>query len=218
MLVYLTKYIRYPNIVIVEAEETGLTYTSSRDCVVGRQVVIVVYLPETLDLRLTPDIGLRSLCEAKQEKQFFILNLFCVFHWLFNSLFDKCTLKSVLWITFSLPIIFYLCLSQVILPSFMHCQNADFCLSLVLWVIGFRRSNKILLFQLLIVFQMFKILSIDTEEESDYKGTVNMSDLTTLEALAFGYDVQWPISLILNRKSLAMYQMLFRHLFNCKHV
>ena len=80
MLVYLTKYIRYPNIVIVEAEETGLTYTSSRDCVVGRQVVIVVYLPETLDLRLTPDIGLRSLCEAKQEKQFFILNLFCVFH------------------------------------------------------------------------------------------------------------------------------------------
>ena len=93
-----------------------------------------------------------------------------------------------------------------------------FCLSLVLRVIGISRSNKILLFQVLIVFQMFKILSIDTEEESDYKGTGNMSDLTTLEALAFGYDVQWPISLILNRKSLAMYQMLFRHLFYCKHV
>ena len=65
---------------------------------------------------------------------------------------------------------------------------------------------------------MFKILSIETEEESEYKGTGNTSDLTTLEAMAFGYDVQWPISLILNRRSLAMYQMLFRHLFYCKHV
>jgi hypothetical protein len=37
---------------------------------------------------------------------------------------------------------------------------------------------------------MCKILSIDTDEESDYKGPVNTADLTTLEALAFGYDVQ----------------------------
>jgi gamma-tubulin complex component 2 len=54
---------------------------------------------------------------------------------------------------------------------------------------------------------MFKILSIETEEECEYKGTGNSSDLTTLEAMAFGYDVQWPISLILNRRSLAMYQV-----------
>ena len=65
---------------------------------------------------------------------------------------------------------------------------------------------------------MCKILSIDTEAESDYKVPVNPSDLTVLEALAFGYDVTWPISLILNRKALACYQMLFRHLLYCKHV
>jgi len=59
---------------------------------------------------------------------------------------------------------------------------------------------------------MCKILSIDTKDEAEFKGPVNRSDLTTLEAFAFGYDVHWPISLILNRKSLACYQMLCRHL------
>ena len=69
-----------------------------------------------------------------------------------------------------------------------------------------------------LIHQMSKILSIDTESESEFKGPVNTADLSGLEAFAFGYDVQWPISLILNRKSLACYQMLFRHLFYCKHV
>jgi gamma-tubulin complex component 2 len=54
---------------------------------------------------------------------------------------------------------------------------------------------------------MCKILSIDTESESEFKGPVNTSDLTALEAFAFGYDVHWPISLILNRKALACYQV-----------
>ena len=66
--------------------------------------------------------------------------------------------------------------------------------------------------------QMNKILSIDTEAESEFKGPVDKSDLSGLEAMAFTYDVQWPISLVLNRKSLACYQMLLRHLFYCKHV
>ena len=69
-----------------------------------------------------------------------------------------------------------------------------------------------------LIFQMCKILSIDTESEMDFKRPVNQSELTGLEAFAFGYDVQWPISLILNRKSLACYQMLLRHLLYCKHV
>lgn len=73
-------------------------------------------------------------------------------------------------------------------------------------------------FNTTLIFQMSKILSIDTESESDFKGPANTTDLTGLEAFAFGYDVQWPISLILNRKSLACYQMLLRHLFYCKHV
>ena len=50
------------------------------------------------------------------------------------------------------------------------------------------------------MFQMCKILSIDTESEADFKkSAVNTSELTGLEAFAFGYDVQWPLSLILNR-------------------
>ena len=69
-----------------------------------------------------------------------------------------------------------------------------------------------------LIYQMNKILSIDTEAESEFKGPVDTAELTGLEAFAFGYDVQWPISLILNRKSLACYQMLLRHLFFCKHV
>lgn len=68
-----------------------------------------------------------------------------------------------------------------------------------------------------LIFQMSKIQSIDTEAEDDYKFP-NNQDLTGLEAFAFGYDVQWPVSLVLNRKSLACYQMLLRHLFYCKHV
>lgn len=67
-------------------------------------------------------------------------------------------------------------------------------------------------------FQMSKILSIDTEAESEFKGPADTADLTGLEAFAFGYDVQWPVSLVLNRKSLACYQMLLRHLLFCKHV
>ncbi|CAD6238067.1 GSCOCG00008377001-RA-CDS [Cotesia congregata] len=52
-------------------------------------------------------------------------------------------------------------------------------------------------------FQMFRILSIQTSDE---------------KAFAFNYEVKWPVSLVINRKAIACYQMLFRHLFNCKHI
>uniref|UniRef100_T1JH36 Gamma-tubulin complex component 2 n=1 Tax=Strigamia maritima TaxID=126957 RepID=T1JH36_STRMM len=65
--------------------------------------------------------------------------------------------------------------------------------------------------------QMFKILSIETKEEKDYK-SVGELKLSGLEAFSFDYEVKWPLSLILNRKALACYQMLFRHLFYSKHV
>lgn len=42
--------------------------------------------------------------------------------------------------------------------------------------------------------------------------------LTGLDAFVFNYDVKWPVSLILNRKAIACYQMLFRHLFYCKYI
>lgn len=67
-------------------------------------------------------------------------------------------------------------------------------------------------------FQMFKILSIDTEDEKDYKQNKDCPPLTGVETFSFGMEVKWPVSLILNHKAIACYQMIFRHLFYCKHV
>ena len=47
---------------------------------------------------------------------------------------------------------------------------------------------------------MCKILSIDTDAESEFRAPSNPDDLTGLEAFAFGYEVQWPVSLVLNRE------------------
>ncbi|CAD1472109.1 unnamed protein product, partial [Heterotrigona itama] len=66
-------------------------------------------------------------------------------------------------------------------------------------------------------FQMFRILSIQTREEKEYSSQTDKT-LTGLEAFVFNYDVKWPVSLILNRKAIACYQMLFRHLFYCKYI
>ncbi|KAG7187912.1 hypothetical protein KM043_013877 [Ampulex compressa] len=66
-------------------------------------------------------------------------------------------------------------------------------------------------------FQMFRILSIQTKEEKEYSCQTGKA-LTGLEAFVFNYDVKWPVSLILNRKAIACYQMVFRHLFYCKYV
>ncbi|XP_043269491.1 gamma-tubulin complex component 2-like isoform X3 [Venturia canescens] len=66
-------------------------------------------------------------------------------------------------------------------------------------------------------FQMFRILSIQTRDEKEYCYQAE-KPLTGLEAFVFNYDVKWPVSLVINRKAIACYQMLFRHLLYCKHV
>lgn len=43
-------------------------------------------------------------------------------------------------------------------------------------------------------------------------------DLSGLECFVFQYNVQWPVSIVLNQWALSQYQMLFRLLFYCKHV
>ena len=45
--------------------------------------------------------------------------------------------------------------------------------------------------------------------------TINLSGL---EAFSLDYNVGWPLSLVINRKALTKYQLLFRHLFYCKHI
>lgn len=57
--------------------------------------------------------------------------------------------------------------------------------------------------------ESFTLDATDTMEESDLKG---------LGAFTFDYDVQWPVSLIISRRSLKRYQILFRFLFQCRLV
>uniref|UniRef100_A0A183SXZ1 Gamma-tubulin complex component n=1 Tax=Schistocephalus solidus TaxID=70667 RepID=A0A183SXZ1_SCHSO len=53
-----------------------------------------------------------------------------------------------------------------------------------------------------------------------YRLAETMQDLnpTGLEAFSLDYKVEWPVSLVINRLVLDRYQMLFRHLFYCRHV
>jgi gamma-tubulin complex component 2 len=46
----------------------------------------------------------------------------------------------------------------------------------------------------------------------------NNVDLTGYEALILDYTVTFPLSLIISRKALTKYQLLFRHILNLKHV
>ncbi|PNT61397.1 hypothetical protein BRADI_5g14800v3 [Brachypodium distachyon] len=42
--------------------------------------------------------------------------------------------------------------------------------------------------------------------------------LTGLETFCLVYKIQWPLSLVISRKALTKYQLIFRLLFHCKHV
>ena len=42
--------------------------------------------------------------------------------------------------------------------------------------------------------------------------------LTGMETFVLDYRAPWPVSLVLSRRALTKYQLLFRHVFHCKHV
>ncbi|KAF1895789.1 hypothetical protein Lal_00037905 [Lupinus albus] len=42
--------------------------------------------------------------------------------------------------------------------------------------------------------------------------------ITALETFSLSYKVLWPLSIVLSRKALTKYQLIFRFLFHCKHV
>lgn len=44
------------------------------------------------------------------------------------------------------------------------------------------------------------------------------ADLKGLEAFVLDMEVPWPVNMVLSRRAMAKYQLLFRHLFYCKHV
>ncbi|XP_061837149.1 gamma-tubulin complex component 2 isoform X2 [Nerophis lumbriciformis] len=70
-----------------------------------------------------------------------------------------------------------------------------------------------------VITQLLRVLAIETKQEkSIINADASDAALSGLEAFSFDYIVKWPLSLIINRKALTRYQMLFRHMFYCKHV
>ncbi|KAK4785853.1 hypothetical protein SAY86_002542 [Trapa natans] len=53
---------------------------------------------------------------------------------------------------------------------------------------------------------------------SDGKGSEELVNITGLETFSLSYKVQWPLSIVVSRKALTKYQLIFRFLFHCKHV
>ncbi|OAY32230.1 gamma-tubulin complex component 2 isoform X2 [Manihot esculenta] len=59
---------------------------------------------------------------------------------------------------------------------------------------------------------------LETRAFSDDNGTEEPMSITGLETFALSYKVQWPLSIVISRKALTKYQLIFRFLFHCKHV
>ncbi|XP_043721801.1 gamma-tubulin complex component 2 isoform X1 [Telopea speciosissima] len=58
-------------------------------------------------------------------------------------------------------------------------------------------------------------ISRPVSDSNDLEESVS---ITGLETFSLSYKVQWPLSLVISRKALTKYQLIFRFLFHCKHV
>lgn len=63
--------------------------------------------------------------------------------------------------------------------------------------------------------QMAKIIKSDDDIDGNLEDT---STLKGIECFTFGYNVHWPLSIVLNQMTISKYQLIFRQLFYCKHV
>ena len=68
------------------------------------------------------------------------------------------------------------------------------------------------------ISQLFRILSVTSDKNVPNYRDAGEQQISGLEAFTLDYEVKWPLSLILSKKALTKYQMLFRHLFYAKHV
>ncbi|KAH9252866.1 hypothetical protein BASA81_009169 [Batrachochytrium salamandrivorans] len=63
------------------------------------------------------------------------------------------------------------------------------------------------------------LFSTTNDNQSGIGGLAGASGvLTGIEAISLGYSVSFPLSLVINRKVLTKYQMIFRQLFLCKYI
>jgi gamma-tubulin complex component 2 len=70
--------------------------------------------------------------------------------------------------------------------------------------------------------QLFAILNVNGMDGMSDPSRTNvftpLQNITGFEAFTLDYKVKWPLNLIISRKALTRYQMLFRHLFYCKFI
>lgn len=66
-----------------------------------------------------------------------------------------------------------------------------------------------------ILTQLSNIMSMGRDERNVFHDS---APLKAFEGVTLSYAVKWPLSLILGHRTIACYQMIFRHLFLCKYV
>jgi len=83
----------------------------------------------------------------------------------------------------------------------------------------YKDDLKVVLSDKDLITQLMSVILIESSEEETLR-RVDPQDhgLSGLEALSFDYVVKWPLSLIISRKKIVHYQLLFRFLFYTKHI
>eukprot|EP01052_Picozoa_sp_SAG31_P031681 SAG31_NODE_3383_length_4335_cov_2.093012_3_plen_235_part_00 len=73
-----------------------------------------------------------------------------------------------------------------------------------------------------LISQLLRVISVKHDRPGEPAVPVaslsHQGKVTGLEAFTLDYSVQWPLSLVLSRYAITKYQLLFRHLFHCKHL
>ncbi|CAN6864486.1 unnamed protein product [Brassica oleracea] len=62
------------------------------------------------------------------------------------------------------------------------------------------------------------LTTLGMQKDLDSNSIEDPVSITGLETFSFGYKVQWPLSIVISKKALSKYQLIFRFLFHCKHV
>jgi gamma-tubulin complex component 2 len=70
------------------------------------------------------------------------------------------------------------------------------------------------------VLSSSRLQSMDSIEDTRRKLLLvrRSQQLKGMEAFALDYEISWPLSIVISRKELTKYQLIFRHLFFCNHV
>ena len=74
--------------------------------------------------------------------------------------------------------------------------------------------NQNLLQQLMTIVHVTEKQSVQVNEPMEPKN----AKLSGFEAFSFDYKIEWPLSLVIGKQAIIKYQLIFRHLFFCKHV